>query len=71
MGLALRAKKKLGFVDGLIPKLEGDNDNEEVWWTVNMMVSSWILNTIEPSIKSTITFAERCHELWTKLRELF
>lgn len=29
MRLALRVKKKLGFVDGLIPKLENDNAKEE------------------------------------------
>lgn len=35
------------------------------------MVVSWILNTIEPTIKSTITYSERCDELWSELKELF
>lgn len=63
------AKKKLGFVDGLIPKLEDDNNKEEEQWTLNIMVGSWILNTIEPSIKQIITYSERCDELWAELKD--
>lgn len=63
MRLAIRAKKKLGFVDGLIPKPEDNNDKEEEWWTVNTMVGSRISNTIESSLKSTISYLEQCHEL--------
>lgn len=52
MRLALHAKKKLGFVDSLIPKPNGDAVKEEEWWTINTMVRSWILNMIESTIKS-------------------
>lgn len=39
--LVPRAKKKLGFVDDLIPKPEDDTDKEEEWWTVNTMVRGY------------------------------
>lgn len=44
MRLALQAKKKLSFVEGLILKPEAGTDKEEEWWTINTMIGSWILN---------------------------
>lgn len=35
MCLALRAKKKLSFAEGLIPKPKPGTTEEEEWWTVN------------------------------------
>lgn len=40
MRIALRAKKKLGFVEGLIPKQTTEIDEEEEWWTINTVVGS-------------------------------
>lgn len=58
-------------MDGLIHKPEDDVAKEEEWWTVNTMVGSWIINTIEPTLKSTITYVEHCDELRAELKELF
>lgn len=67
--LALHLKKKLGFTDGTIPKLENNLDKKEEWWKMNTLVGSWILNTIEPSLHSSINYSERVDESWANLKE--
>lgn len=61
--LALRSKKKLGFLNGLIPKSEDYPDKEEQWWGINTLVGSWILNTVESTLRSSITYSGRVDEL--------
>ena len=41
------------------------------WWTVNSMIVSWILNTIEPTLRSTITHMEVAKKLWDDIKERF
>ncbi|KAH9656136.1 retrovirus-related pol polyprotein from transposon RE1 [Citrus sinensis] len=67
---ALRAKKKFGFVDESMkePAKEPELDD---WWTVNSMIVSWILNTIEPTLRSTITHMEVAKKLWDDIKERF
>ena len=54
----LRAKKKFSFIDGTVTKPEDDSDDLEDWWTVNSMLVSWILNTIEPTVRFSLTHME-------------
>lgn len=58
-------------VEGLIPKPKGGSDKEEECWTINILVGLWILNTIEPNLRTTISYIERCDELWADLKERF
>ncbi|KAK4433316.1 hypothetical protein Salat_1093900 [Sesamum alatum] len=55
---ALRAKRKLGFLDGTISKPADDDKDIEDWWSVNSMLVAWIFQTIDPSLRSTITYYE-------------
>ncbi|XP_071900938.1 uncharacterized protein [Coffea arabica] len=71
MRTALRAKKKMGFIDGTMKQLDNDSANLEDWWTVNLMIVSWILNTIEPALRSTITRVEIAKNLWEDIQERF
>ncbi|XP_057418047.1 uncharacterized protein LOC130712224 [Lotus japonicus] len=43
----------------------------EDWWTVQSMLVSWIMNTIEPTLRSTVTYMENAKELWEDFRERF
>nr|GMD96947.1 retrovirus-related Pol polyprotein from transposon TNT 1-94 [Ipomoea batatas] len=61
--IALRAKKKFDFTDGSIQQPAEDSPDLEDWWTVNSMIVSWILNTIEPTLRSTITLKEKLADL--------
>ncbi|XP_073051665.1 uncharacterized protein [Primulina eburnea] len=69
MRTALRAKKKFGFIDGSVKEPPDDSTEQEDWWTVNSMLVSWILNTIEPALRSTITYMEIAKELWDDIKE--
>ncbi|KAH9717743.1 retrotran gag 3 domain-containing protein [Citrus sinensis] len=62
--------QKFGFVDGSMkePSKEPELDD---WWTVNSMIVSWILNTIEPTLRSTITHTEVAKKLWDDIKERF
>ena len=55
---ALRTKKKYGFVDGSIKQPNNDSPELEDWWTINSMLVSWVFNTIEPTLRSTIFYME-------------
>lgn len=68
---ALRAKKKLRFVDGKIQQPSDDSTELEDWWMVNSMFVAWIFNTIEPTIRSTVTYMENVKDLWEDLRQRF
>ncbi|GJZ68130.1 retrovirus-related pol polyprotein from transposon TNT 1-94 [Tanacetum coccineum] len=50
----LRARKKFGFVDGTIKQPDDKSLDLEDWWTNNSLLVSWIMNTIEPLLRSTI-----------------
>ncbi|KAJ8767701.1 hypothetical protein K2173_020641 [Erythroxylum novogranatense] len=56
--IALRAKKKLEFINGKIKALLPDSDEYEKWLTADSMVVSWLLNAISKDISN----AFRCGE---------
>lgn len=68
---ALRAKRKLGFIEGTIPKPSADDPNLELWYSVNSMIVGWIRTSIEPRVRSTVTFIQDSHKLWENLRKRF
>ena len=67
----LRARCKWGFVEGIVKKPNEESPEMEDWWTVQSMVVSWILNTIESSLRSTISYMENAKELWDDIKERF
>ena len=68
---ALRARKKLGFLDGTIKRPDETSEDLEDWWTINSLLVSWIQNTIEPSLRSTISHVEVAKDLWNDIKERF
>ncbi|KAF5481763.1 hypothetical protein F2P56_002391 [Juglans regia] len=72
MQRALRAKNKLGFINGEISKPTSTNDPLlEVWERCNDLVTSWLQNSISPSIKSSIALVDKAFVVWTELQERF
>ena len=61
----------MGFIDGTHIQPEDEAPDLEDWWTVQSMIVSWILNTIEPSLRSTVAYAETAHNLWEDIKERF
>ncbi|KAJ1407549.1 Gag-polypeptide of LTR copia-type [Sesbania bispinosa] len=71
MRTSLRARRKWRFVEGDIPQLERDSPEIEDWWTVQSMLVAWVLNTIETSLRSTISYQENVKDLWEDIKERF
>ncbi|KAH9781145.1 retrovirus-related pol polyprotein from transposon RE1 [Citrus sinensis] len=63
--------QKFGFVDGTVKPPADDSANLEDWWMVNSMLVSWIHNTIEPNLRSTVTYTEVAKLLWDDIKERF
>lgn len=68
--LALRARRKFGFVDGTHMK-PTEAEKMDDWLTVQSMIVSWIMHTIEPSLKSTISYYEDAKLLWDDIKDRF
>ncbi|KAK4427084.1 hypothetical protein Salat_1477300 [Sesamum alatum] len=68
---ALRAKNKLGFIDGSLKKPDLDTLEASLWIACNSMLISWIFNSIENSIQPSITYEETVKAVWDDLRECF
>ncbi|KAF7140894.1 hypothetical protein RHSIM_Rhsim06G0111500 [Rhododendron simsii] len=71
MRMALRAKNKMGFVDGTIPKPDPSSDIYSQWERVNDMICSWILHSIMPELSSSIIYSESALDIWNDLKERF
>jgi hypothetical protein len=70
MKRALRAKNKLGFVDGSITKPTDPNDPLlDAWERCNDMIVSWIHNSVSPSVISFFILVDNAHEIWRELCE--
>ena len=72
---ALKSKNKLGFIDAGFTKptpKEGEDTSElQAWEMVNSMIYSWILNVIEPKLKSSIAFVDTARALWKNLEQCY
>lgn len=53
---SLCARRKWGFVEGTIEQPKEGSSNLEGWWTVQYMLVSWVLNTVKPNMRSTISY---------------
>ncbi|XP_073133737.1 uncharacterized protein [Henckelia pumila] len=71
MRTTLWAKKKFAFIDGSVKQPPDNSSEQEYWWTVNSMLVSWIINTIKPTLRSTITYMEITKELLDDIKERF
>ncbi|ESQ38747.1 hypothetical protein EUTSA_v10029485mg [Eutrema salsugineum] len=67
---ALRTKRKLGFIEGTLPKPTAPKELEQ-WEVVNSMLVAWIMNTIESNLKTTISMVDEAKELWDDLKLQF
>lgn len=67
---ALRTKRKLGFIDGTLEKPSTVTEIEQ-WEVVNSMLVAWIMNTIEPTLKTSISMVDEVKLLWDDLKLQF
>ncbi|XP_058221418.1 uncharacterized protein LOC131331470 [Rhododendron vialii] len=67
---ALRAKNKLGLVDGSIPKPNVAKELQQRT-RCNDMVKSWLLNSLSREISPSVIYYDLAHEIWEELKECF
>ncbi|KAJ4981280.1 hypothetical protein NE237_032117 [Protea cynaroides] len=68
--MALEAKNKLGFVDG-IPKPKAPSTDLPYWIRCNNMVQSWLVHFTIPSIANSILWITDAHAVWADLHDNF
>ncbi|KAL5572257.1 hypothetical protein UlMin_021854 [Ulmus minor] len=69
--IALSVKNKLGFIDGSIPKPQGNDPNLHSWIRNNNIVISWILNSVSKEISASIIFSDSALDIWLDLKDRF
>ncbi|KAH9754598.1 retrotran gag 3 domain-containing protein [Citrus sinensis] len=55
----------------IITQPADDSADLEDWWMMNSMLVSWIQNTIESNLRSTVTYTEVAKLLWDDIKERF
>ncbi|XP_021768772.1 uncharacterized protein LOC110733059 [Chenopodium quinoa] len=68
---SLIAKWKFGFVDGSIKEPAADSSKYKHWIAVNSMLVSWIHNTLDDGLRSTIEDYDVVSELWKHLQQRY
>lgn len=71
MTMALRAKNKLGFIDGTLSKPVDDDDDGGKWQHCNDLVGSWVLNSISSKLAGSVLYAQSAREVWQDSQECF
>ena len=69
--MALKARKKFGFVDGTIPLPGEDSEDLEDWWTNNALEVSWIKLTITEKVRSNLSHIEIASDYWEHIRRRY
>ncbi|XP_041009494.1 uncharacterized protein LOC121253559 [Juglans microcarpa x Juglans regia] len=72
MRWALRARNKLGFINGTLIRLASSEDPLfNACDRCNDMVGTWIQNSISAIVKSSVAFVENAQDIWDELRDHF
>ncbi|CAM8882347.1 unnamed protein product [Rhodiola kirilowii] len=64
---SLCAKRKLGFIDeSLTPPADSATTPPTIddWYMVNSMLVSWVVQSIDLSLRSSITYFDNVKDLW-------
>ncbi|KAL2225452.1 UNVERIFIED_CONTAM: hypothetical protein Sindi_2950900 [Sesamum indicum] len=69
--VALGTKMKLGFIDGSFPRPEIGSTSFEQWRLVDLMVTSWIWNSISREIVESFMFVNSSRELWLEIQSRY
>ncbi|XP_010424302.1 PREDICTED: uncharacterized protein LOC104709375 [Camelina sativa] len=71
MRIALDSKRKLGFIDGSLPRPDESDSSFPLWSCCNNMVKSWLLNSVSPEIYRSILRMKDASDIWRDLYSRF
>jgi len=70
---ALTAKNRVAFINGTITKPDVATGAKLVemnaWVIVISMVTSWILNVIDPKLHASITYVDSAQSMWENIQK--
>ncbi|KAL0339088.1 UNVERIFIED_CONTAM: Retrovirus-related Pol polyprotein from transposon TNT 1-94 [Sesamum angustifolium] len=66
--VSLGTKMKLGFIDGSFPRPGIGSINFESWRRVDLMVTSWIWNSMSKDIVESFMFCATSRDLWLAIQ---
>ena len=66
--VALGTKMKLGFIDGTFPRPTAGSVIFEQWRRVDLMVTSWIWNSISRDFVESFMYVSSSCELWLEIQ---
>ncbi|KAL0408277.1 UNVERIFIED_CONTAM: hypothetical protein Sradi_1762100 [Sesamum radiatum] len=66
--VSLGTKMKLGFIDGSFPRPAPGSSNFELWRRVDLMVTSWLWNSMSKDIVESFMFCASSRELWIAIQ---
>ncbi|KAL0315708.1 UNVERIFIED_CONTAM: hypothetical protein Sradi_5449000 [Sesamum radiatum] len=69
--VSLGTRMKLGFIDGSFPQPATGSKTFEQWRRVDLMVISWIWNSISKDIVEAFMYAWSSRELWLELQRRY
>ena len=70
---ALRAKNKIGFIDGSIkpPSKKEKSGDYALWAQSNNMILSWISNSVESHLSKGVVHAQFAYKVWEEFKHQF
>nr|KYP54474.1 hypothetical protein KK1_000662 [Cajanus cajan] len=71
MKTSLRAKTKIGFIDGSIKKPPAKFLEFIYWEKADSMVTAWIINSTDSTLHGSISHATMARDVWLDLEERF
>ncbi|XP_074310508.1 uncharacterized protein LOC141646536 [Silene latifolia] len=69
--LALLAKGKSEFLDGTVTKPATTAANYQSWRSTNALVTAWIFNSLDTSIRKMISLRPEAKQVWTDIKNRF
>ncbi|KAJ4961187.1 hypothetical protein NE237_021097 [Protea cynaroides] len=73
MRLALGAKNKCSFIDGIVDRPDPTTDptSTVAWDQCDRIVMSWICNSLVKKLQGTVLYAKNARQLWLELENRF
>ncbi|CAH9128979.1 unnamed protein product [Cuscuta epithymum] len=71
MVVALESKNKEKFIFGTLPCPPSSDPLSEAWKRCNRMVMSWLIRSMNPSIKQSVMWMDTASEIWKDIQERF
>jgi len=69
--LDLRARNKLGFVDGTFTRPKDDETKGKQWDRADAVVLSWLLGSVSENLYSSLVLSKSSCEVWFDLKETY